>query len=496
MKMLINFKKYVLVLFCTIALCIVAYVLLQYPRPGVADQGDFDRVMFVSGLKLTEQNKNDPDFNRFLNYVVTDYKISNYSLLRLIITLFSTSLGYLITIISFICKIFGQDIFKTGYLAAAYSAFYIFSIYMIIKYINLKNKAALIMLALLSLLIFFDGNYLLWFNSLYGEPMMLTTLLLYISSVLYYFHHKNVLKSRKKLFPSILFTFIAAYLFLGSKMQVISALPAILVMQIKLLWENRKLLSLGKLIMGYLLLFILIFYPLEMNIINGTICKDTQYNSVFYGVLKDSKNPQQDLIDMGLNPALAVEAGKHSYLDSSEYVKYIPRTEITKKEFYNKMSNGKLIKFYLTHPVRLIQGMEYTAGKAFITSTTLGKYERSYSEEPVIEFNRFTLWSSFRESLFPKKFIFIVFTALIIFAVSMTTYMKNKNRGEIKDKIYLLWMIMFIGLIQFPMPYLGNGQADTAKQLYLFNFVFDIMLLVSACWCFDTLAKQFYKRTF
>jgi hypothetical protein len=212
--------------------------------------------------------------------------------------------------------------------------------------------------------------------------------------------------------------------------------------------------------------------------------------------LKDSKNPQQDLIDMGLNPAMAVEAGKHSYLDSSEYVKYIPRTEITRKEFYSKMSNGKLIKFYLTHPARLIQGMQYTAGKAFITSTTLGKYERSYSEEPVIEFNRFTFWSSLRESLFPKKFIFIVFTALIVFAVSMTTYMKNKNNQDIKDKIYLLWMIMYIGLIQFPMPYFGNGQADTAKQLYLFNFVFDIMLLVSACWCFDTLIKQFCKRTF
>ena len=32
------------------------------------------------------------------------------------------------------------------------------------------------------------------------------------------------------------------------------------------------------------------------------------------------------------------------------------------------------------------------------------------------------------------------------------------------------------------MPYVGNGQADTAKQLYLFNFIFDILLITSALW--------------
>ena len=496
MKIIMHFKKYVLVLFCTIALCIVAYVLFQYPKPGVADQGDFDRVMFVSGLELTMQNKSDPSFNRFFNYIVTDYKISNYSILRFLITIFSTSMGYLITLIGFICKIFGQDVFKTSYLAAAYAILYIFSIYMIIKYVNLKSKATLILLALLSLLMFFDGNYLLWFNSLYGEPMMLTTLLLYISSWLYYFHHKNLLKSKEKLFPAIVFISIAALLFLGSKLQVITALPAILVMHGKLLWENKKLLSYGKLKMIYVLLFILIFYPLEMNIINGIISKDTQYNSVFYGVLKDSKHPQQDLIDMGLNPDLAVEAGKHSYLDKNEYVKYLPRTGITEKEFYSKVSNGKLIKFYLTHPARLIQGMEYTAGHAFFTGTSLGKYERSYSEDPIIAFNKFTFWSSLRERLFPKKLFFIVFTALIIFAVSIITYIRNKNSQEVKDKIYLLWMIMFIGLIQFPMPYLGNGQADTMKQLYLFNFVFDILIFVSICWCFDRFIKLLFLKDY
>ena len=63
---------------------------------------------------------------------------------------------------------------------------------------------------------------------------------------------------------------------------------------------------------------------------------------------------------------MAVEAGKHSYLPADQYVKYVPRTEITEKEFYSKMSNGKLAKFYLTHPKRLIEGMQYPPVKHFI----------------------------------------------------------------------------------------------------------------------------------
>lgn len=480
-----NFKKYLLITFSVLALGIIAYVLFQYPQPGIADQGDFDRVMSVSGLELTEGDKNDINFDRFYNYIVTDYKISDVGILKVLSRVIGTSMAYLITLISFICKLFGQDIFKTGYLAIVYAVIYIFSIFIIIKYVNIKSKAKLTLIALISLFVFFDGNYLVWFNSLYGEPMMITTLMLFIAACIYYIYYQYVLKSEEKRVYRIILLFIAAFLFLGSKMQVLTAMPIIILILGKVLWENKSLIKPRQFKVLCIIFCIIIIYPIQINIFNGAISKDTQYNSVFYGVLKDSKNPRQDLIDMGLNPDMAVEAGKHAYLDKKEYVKYVPRTEITEKEFYSKMGNGKLVKFYLTHTSRLIQGMEYTADHAFFTGTSLGKYERSYSEKPVREFDRFTIWSSIREQLLPKKLGFIVLVYLTVIGVSLFTYIKNKGVQEIKAKIQLLWAIMIIGLIQFTMPFVGNGQADTTKQLYLFNFVFDIILVVSVCWCFN-----------
>ena len=492
MKSRENTLQYLWVTFGLLALGIIIYVLFQFPQPGVSDQGDFDRVMSVSGLELKAENLEDPNFVRFLNYTVTDYRISDVSILRLLNRLQATSMSYLITLVSLICKVFGQDTFKTEYLAIVYVMMYVFAMYMIIKYFNIKSKIKLTLFILITLIIFLDGNYLVWFNSLYGEPMMITTLMLYICAWVYYIYGRNVLKSEEKIFSKIIFVYITAFLFLGSKMQVLSALPIILLMLVKLFWENKRLLKRYQVWLLCFLYFILIIYPIRLNLINKDISEDTQYNSVFYGILKDSKNPIQDLIDMGLNPDMAVEAGKHSFLDKGEYVRYIPHNKITQEEFYNQISNSKLVKFYIAHPSRFIEGMKYTAGQAFLTSTVLGKYQRSYSETPIREFNRFTLWSSFREHQLPKNLWFLIIIYTVVLTVSIIVHVKNKGFQEIKAKIHLLWGVMCIGLIQFPMPYVGNGQADTSKQLYLFNFVFDVILVVSVCWCLNKFIDSCY----
>lgn len=478
MKLKKDFKSNYTLWFVLIAFIIICGILFISPMVGVADQGDFDRVMGKSSLSLLDSDLNNPNFNRFYDYIVTDYQI-NYGLNTLLFP-FGTSMGYLITFITFICKLLGQSIFKTQYLAIGYAILYVLALSLILKYLNVKDNFKRILLSILMVLVFLDGNYIIWFNSLYGEPMMIITLLLFIASVLGYIHYKYVLKSNEKITSKIALVIIAGLLFLGSKLQVSMTMPFILILVGKILFDNRKCISKGKFISLCLLASLLVLYPAEINLTSNSLSNDTQYNSVFYGVLNGSDTPEQDLIDLGLNPDMAVEAGKHAYLNDEDYVKYIPRTEITEKEFYNKISNGKLAKFYLTHPLRLIQGMEYTASKAFYTSTSLGKCLESYSKTPVTEFNRFTAWSNFRENKIPKSLIFIILIYLIVFIYSIYRYIKNKNNKVIKNRVYIIWLLILISGIQFPMPYVGNGQADTAKQLFLFNFIFDIFFVLIA----------------
>lgn len=476
MKIKKSSKGYYKIGFTILAIMITIGVLFINPQVGVADQGDFNRIMTVSGLSLLDSDKSNPNFIRFYDYIVTDYKISHID--NVFKTIVGSSLGHLIVLITYICKTFGQNVFKTQYLAMAYSILYILALRIILNSLNIKDKIKFILVSLLILFIFFDGNYLIWFNSLYGEPMMLVTLLLFIASVFNYIHYKYVEKGTKKIMLSIVYVLLTACFFLGSKLQVFTSLPFIIIIVGKIIWDNKYTLNKSSLISLCILLCLVIAYPVGINMNSDSLNIDTHYNSVFYGILNGSKTPEQDLIDLGLNPDMAVEAGKHTYLPKSEYVKYVPSADITEQEFYSKIDNAKLVKFYLTHPTRLLKGMEYTASKAFYTSTVLGKNYQGYSETPVTEFYRFTVWSYFRENILPRNLFFIILVYLVIFLCSLYKYVKNKSNSEIKAKLLLLWIIMLIGAIQFPMPFVGNGQADTSKQLFLFNFIFDGLLLI------------------
>lgn len=460
-----------------IAAVIALFILFYPPMPGVADQGDFQRVMTVTGLEMA----NNPDPYWF-KYVTTNYKFTTLDLSRLKGSTPTTSMIYPITLVRAASKLIGIEYFNTRFLALIYVLIYLLSLYICIRCLRFKRLFTGIFFIIASLFILFDGNYIVWFNSLYGEPMMIVGLLLLISSVLY---ASNRLDSE---YPNvILFVFAASLLFLGSKLQCFAALPFIILFIIRIALLQNPVASYAKLeIPVTVSIIMLTFYVSGIyQQINNTCGIDTRYNSVFYGILKSSLDPKKDLAVLGLPPDMAVESGKHAYLSRDKYVKYAPGSELTKNEFNSKISNLKLLRFYLLQPQRLIKGMDYTASKAFNTGTSLGKYEKSAVKKYTYTFNRFTLWSNFRSSMLPKKMLFLTLFYFLIILVSVIEYIKRRGNKVDRLHIELLWLIIVIGLLQFPMPYIGNGEADTSKQLFLFNYTFDLTFLVACTWILD-----------
>jgi len=467
----LNIRFLVFCLLFIIAFAIAVYVLYTPPFPGVADQGDFQRVMGVTGLSMTS----DSD-SHFFRYVIKEYNMVGINPLRLIGIIPTTSMIYPVAAAKLICRISGMNIFNTHILSAVYCLMYISSIILCLILLDIKKESTFIFYGLISLFILLDGNYLIWFNSLYGEPMMIIGLLLFAASCLYLINSENPgLKELVLLFSS-------SVLFIGAKLQCISSLPLVIFIILRIILAQKEHFHIGKMRFQVMLpVILLIYYCGGIYIdLNNTCGKDTKYNSVFYGILKSSENPEKDLEMLGLPADLAVDSGKHAYLPAEEYEKYVPWSEITQKEFYSKIGNIKLLKFYILNPERLIKGLEYTASQSFQTQTFLGKYEKGEVSDYTHQFNRFTFWSEFRSRCFPKRLIFIIVFSVLVLFVSLQKYKKHKSDLRYRLKIELLWVIAGIGLLQFPMPYIGNGEADTAKQLFLFNFIFDI-LVITAC---------------
>ena len=145
-----NKYKLFLSLFSVLAFLIIVYIIFRSPVQGVADQGDFDRVMSPAGLSLLDSDKSNPDFIRFYKYTVTDYKITA-NILNVFMTIIGSSIGYVIGIINVICKLLGSNVFKTEYLAIAYSLMYILGLVLILRNLRLNSKIKYIFTSLLFL---------------------------------------------------------------------------------------------------------------------------------------------------------------------------------------------------------------------------------------------------------------------------------------------------------------------------------------------------------
>lgn len=479
-KKRISARFFSCILLFVIACAITVYVLYNPPYPGVADQGDFQRVMGVAGLLMDA----DSD-SYFFRYVVKEYDMVGINPLRLAGIIPTTSMIYPIAAAKLICRTAGMNVFNTHILSAVYCLMYISSILLCLNLLEIKKESTFIFCGLISLFILLDGNYLIWFNSLYGEPMMIIGMLIFAASCLY------LIKSEKPGIKELALLFFSSLLFIGAKLQCISALPLVVFIIVRIVFAKKEIFHIGKTrLYVFLPAILLIYYCGGIYVdLNNTCGKDTKYNSVFYGILKNSENPEKDLEMLGLPADLAVEAGKHAYLPAEEYEKYVPWSEITEKEFYRKISNIKLLKFYILNPRRLIKGLEYTASQSFQTQSFLGKYEKGAVSGYTYEFKRFTLWSDFRNGYFPKRLVFIIAFAAAVLSVSVFEYMKHKSDLRYRLKIELFWVATGIGLLQFPMPYVGNGEADTAKQLFLFNFIFDILVIAACVSVFSVIGK-------
>ena len=279
----------------------------------------------------------------------------------------------------------------------------------------------------------------------------------------------------------IIFFTVSSCLLLGSKLQCAVFTPFLIIAVLYVGFKSNKR------NLCIVCSIVLLWHGVGGYVINGgQLNLDTQYNSVFYGILKDSPNPKQDLIDMGLDEDMAADSGKHAYLDKSEY-KYPPRSDIMNEKFHSKMSNGKLIKFYITHPLRLVSVMETTAQNAFTNKINLGTFEKKYGYAPNTSSYRFDLWENIREHL-PKTLFFIIpsYTVFLLIGIVM---LKKKNRYAVP-----FIFVILMGLIQFPMPYIGNGAADISKQLFLFNISFDFGLTVLIYMLFKTVSKKLSKK--
>lgn len=488
-----------------ILVCLVLYLVLFFPpRMGAANNGDFYRLAERCSVYGFESFTDDPYpfFSKI--YEKWNWEELDWSLL----TPAKQSCGniwpiMLVRLIINVVSSTDRVPFSTYYLSLVYAGLFLGATILLIKFALKIIPRGAIILIFTAIIMFMGSMHLAWFNSFYGEAMLYVGLLLSLGL----FSHLICFSHTPPVTIFLLFlTCFSNYLFLTGKSQNVLAWPFWVIMLVIVtifVYKKSKngLTRTAKRIFGTVCTIIVGIYI----IYSGISCyklyqwnselneKDTLYQAIMLGALEIAQSEEEEqiiLAEMDLSPELALDKGKHAYLPSEEY-NIAPRSEKAEELLYNKINTFGLLKFYITHPKYLYRALEITSSQAVYPATSLLMPKQDTPIDVESNHGRFTLWENFRPLLVPHHFWQYVIIYLILFITCIRYLIYHKTELQHKILICLYMLIMMTGIIQFPLPFIGNGLADTNKQLYLFMLCWDITALVAIAWVVNQLYKKY-----
>jgi len=452
---------------------VLSLILLRRPIIGVADNGDFARIMNSTGLYyLTD------DFDeRYFGYVNRLYGTGpvipfggGYFSAQILLVLLAVFISRSFT---------NKAVFDIRFLAAIYILIMAAAACCIVRSISKKSVLSAAIAAFSLIFVFCDTAYSSYFNSLYGEPVTFVFLLLMTATALMMAAGDN------PSLPVLILFSTAVFFFAGAKVQNVPAgiLAALMFVRISSLRTDKK----WRLISAISAAAVILVSAAGYVSVSKDIKICNKYQAVFFGILKGSDDPRRDLEELGLDPSLAVLAGTNYFME--DYAVDI-RTPEFRKMIDEKINYSEIAEYYIKHPGRLLEKLEISAYNGFKLNQEFGNYEKHKNTGYKQVTDVFNFWSRLKMEMFPHTLLFILCFYMLVLAVLAHEYRKAKD-AKSRLAAEFFGFIALTGIIQFVLPVIGDGEADLSKHLFLFNVCFDIFAAAAPVYASDRIAAFF-----
>lgn len=474
-------KKHYNYIILAVILFIFGAYLLYVPSPvGIADNTDFVRITKPVGI-IPDNNQKFFYFQRKFEYIkpfnnlkdfvmfIFSSGIENESGFQSTQFLFVKIAQLLSGIISYL-KNGSIRYFDITALSFIFLILHSISVVLLFYFLKTGNKVADIGIFLLTVMIFNNMGYLLYYNSLFGESVILSSFLLWFSILLY------LVKSKKKSFTMLILYFISAAIFIGAKVANIPLGILIALLSIYFLFDIKTIGKRIGVIIG--ICFILATSIHYYQAIPVWMKKPNNFHSIFFGILKNSDIPDKDLRELGIDTKYSPLANTNVYVDLKGFDIY---SEEFQKEVYDKAGPVEVTLYYLKHPKRLLEKLNISAESSLmIRPPYLGNYQIETYEEIVKFTKRNSIWEWIRKQFTGYAFavitsLFLLYSAVLIYQLYL--FRKQKNPTFFGLILVKLMLMVFAGS-QWVFPVIGNGEADLIKHMFLFNLLFDTMIIV------------------
>jgi hypothetical protein len=444
-----------------VAAGILVYQVLVPPVVGLADNGDFDRILGPVGF--TYQT---PDYDaRYFRFLTLQYDVGRPWRPR---SYFTSELG-LAAVARFYAVGFGMHgVFDVRFLGTLHGLILLAGLALLVAGGRELSPIAHIAWAALLVFVFTDVGYAALLNSFFSTTASLLFFLV-LAGVVYSL-------ARTPGSPPLWAAYwLTALLFVTSKPQESVLAPWLALLAILLAREagnhgsRRAAIGFG----AALCVAAAIYW-------SGTtieIRSPTIYNHVFLDILPDSRDIQADLRELGLPSDWASYSGTTAYQADSPF-----RDPGFRKTLLARVGDRQILRFYLRHPGRLAERLRAAAGRAMqLRPRYLGNFAASSGARPLAQSQNFAAWSSSRERLAPYGAWLLPAFWLVSLAGAIVV-LRRSTRPRNRCLAAALVALSGMAVTEFLVCVLADSFIDLERHLMSFNAMTDLCLVGDLAW--------------
>lgn len=402
-----------------LAAIVAGIALFIQPLIGIADNGDFLRMLYSNGLYQLPKYS-----DQYFSYFIKEYGIMHYYNEHGA-SLFSSEPLFIHLAVVLNKLFYSQTIFDIRFLSFIYYVLFLGSIYLLTEALTYRIKG----------------------RKRYNDGVLLV--LLTLSSML-------LITSKQQNAPLVVFI---AFIYIG------------------LLFIKKTVIS--RMMVVFSLVLVLVTGVATYKLITSEFNKINQFQSMTRGVLLESENPEATLSDGGISEQFAL-LKENIYFQ--EYTAIDVNSPYMVDNFYEKYGFGWILKNYLAHPKEFYDILDVAAHDIHEVQTVeMGNYEKKVGKKAKSQATYFTLYSRLKRTVYPKTLGFLIIWTLVYLALyfpsTYRAYQQNNPRGLLRYWLILASIGMIFGILLISV--VGDGDADLAKHLFLIAVLFDFLTIMT-----------------
>jgi hypothetical protein len=424
------------------AAAILCYQLILPPVVGLADNGDFVKIIARFDL-YAKVHRTYQFIDTFYEFHPERHWISGFYSTETLLILPALALNALLS---------KDGTFDLRSMGLVHGALFLAALWLFAPLFGDKPRAVRICFNLLAVLMYCDVMYVSGLNSFYmDEPAYLFLLL---SAVLYLrvlrWHQKQdeillilctLLLVGAKTQHALLGFFIAALLFVTRGKVLAAGAGCIVLASSLMLWKGAP----------------------------HDYASPSLYNVTFMQIVPHSRNVERTLKGLGLDDSYLPLIGKSAYFPDSRL-----GDPAFRREFDQRISVLKLAVFYAVHPWDTYETLQDSLNEAG-RQRFFGNFDIATGYAPFTESQAFAYWSTFKQRLFfhhGARFFFTFLGLSAILSALLWVRRKELSRPALAAGFTLIGM----AFTELAIASLFDAQ-DIARHHLIFFALFDMILL-------------------